>query len=97
MSVTQTNSGRYEVRVQYQGKRVRGGRFDTITEAKIAEAKLLHELKKLEKLSVDNCGKYEPKFVHTENSAIHKLIARYRKRKAERALDKAAREALEAL
>lgn len=97
MSVTKNaKTGKWDVRVQYHGKRLRAGSFTTEKKALAVEASTLERLKKLEKVNLDNLpAKYEPKYVETDKNLIQKLVAAYRKRQAEKALDRETRSQLE--
>lgn len=79
MGVTQTKNGRYSVRVQFHGKRVRGGFYDTEKEAKLAERRLKRKLQALEKLSIEDAGPYEPQLIETDKNLVARCIERFKK------------------
>lgn len=95
--VKNSRTGRWDVRIQYMHTRIRGGSHDTEELAQKAEKKKLAELKALEKLNIDNCGKYEPAYEQTDESLVRRMIRRFKAKQAERRKDKQTTEKLEAL
>ena len=60
MTIHQTKTGRYAVKLDFFEQIVSGGYYGRKREAEQVAKSLQRKLKRLEKFSIDNCGKYEP-------------------------------------
>lgn len=82
MSVRKTKQGRYEVRVQHEGRRVRAGTYDTREEAEKVETHTLMQLRT--KSYVKNVMDYQ----HTDQKFTwHNPLTWLRRQREERAKD----------